>query len=50
MNVFRIDFESMAWDPIRPDVRQKVYCEGGRQLRLVEFANDERLEQGEVFR
>jgi quercetin dioxygenase-like cupin family protein len=27
----------MEWQQIRPDVRQKVYCEGSRQVRLVEF-------------
>jgi len=27
----------MDWDPIRPDVRQKLYCEGTRQIRVVEF-------------
>jgi hypothetical protein len=25
---FRIDFEGMEWQQVRPDVRQKVYCEG----------------------
>lgn len=34
---FRIDFTSMPWEQVRPDVRQKVYCEGTRQVRLVEF-------------
>jgi quercetin dioxygenase-like cupin family protein len=28
----------MEWQQVRPDVRQKVYCEGSRQVRLVEFA------------
>jgi quercetin dioxygenase-like cupin family protein len=27
----------MEWQEVRPDVRQKVYCEGSRQIRLVEF-------------
>lgn len=37
MNRFRIAFASMPWEQIRPDVRQKVHCEGSRQVRLVEF-------------
>ena len=27
----------MPWQDVRPGVRHKVYAEGGRQLRLVEF-------------
>jgi hypothetical protein len=34
---FKIDFERLPWQQIRPDVRQKIYCEGSRQVRLVEF-------------
>jgi hypothetical protein len=34
---FKISFEEMEWQQVRPDVRQKVYCEGSRQVRLVEF-------------
>jgi hypothetical protein len=30
MSAYRIAFESMEWQQIRPDVRQKVYCEGSR--------------------
>jgi len=37
MGSYRIGFESMEWQQIRPGVRQKVYCEGNRQVRLVEF-------------
>lgn len=37
MSPFKIRFDEMDWQPIRPDVRQKVYCEGSRQVRLVEF-------------
>ena len=37
MNPYKIDFESMEWQQIRPDVRQKVYCDGSKQVRLVEF-------------
>jgi quercetin dioxygenase-like cupin family protein len=38
MSPFKVAFDEMAWQQVRPDVRQKVYCEGSRQLRLVEFA------------
>ena len=37
MSPFKVSFENMEWQQIRPDVRQKVYCEGSRQIRLVEF-------------
>ena len=37
MSPFKISFDAMEWEQIRPDVRQKVYCEGSRQVRLVEF-------------
>jgi len=37
VNPFKISFDAMEWEQIRPDVRQKVYCEGSRQIRLVEF-------------
>jgi quercetin dioxygenase-like cupin family protein len=33
----RIPFASMQWQQVRPDVRQKVHCEAGRQVRLVSF-------------
>ena len=36
----RIHFEAMDWESPMPHVRQKVYEEGGRRLRLVEFARD----------
>jgi quercetin dioxygenase-like cupin family protein len=38
MSPIRIDFESMSWDEAREGVRMKTYCEGGRQVRLVEFS------------
>jgi len=41
---FKVDFEKMEWQQIRPDVRQKVYCEGSRQIRLVEFATSDGAE------
>src|SRR4051794_8956921 len=34
---FKVSFDAMEWQQIRPDVRQKVYCDGARQVRLVEF-------------
>ena len=37
MSPFKISFESIEWQQIRPDVRQKIYCEGSRQIRLIEF-------------
>ena len=37
MSPFKVSFESMEWQQIREDVRQKVYREGSRQIRLVEF-------------
>jgi hypothetical protein len=37
MSRFKVSFDAMEWQQIRPDVRQKVYCEGARQVRLVEF-------------
>ena len=41
MSPFKVPFDSMEWEQIRPDVRQKRYCEGSRQIRLVEFATRE---------
>jgi len=37
MSTLRIGFDAMEWQEVRDGVRQKVYCEGSRQLRLVEF-------------
>ena len=37
MSELRIAFDAMPWQEIRDGVRHKVYCEGTRQLRLVEF-------------
>ena len=37
MSPFKIDFASMEWQQVRPDVRQKSYCEGSQIVRLVEF-------------
>jgi quercetin dioxygenase-like cupin family protein len=41
VSIFKIDFEAMAWQDARPGVRYKVYSEGSRQIRLVEFATTE---------
>jgi quercetin dioxygenase-like cupin family protein len=41
VNAYKIAFESIEWQQIRPDVRQKVYCEGSRQVRLVEVEASE---------
>ena len=45
MSTFKVDFTKMDWQPIRPDVRQKVHCEGSRQIRLVEFDTSDGAEQ-----
>jgi quercetin dioxygenase-like cupin family protein len=39
MSPFKVDFESMQWREVRPGVRHKVFQEGARQIRLVEFAS-----------
>lgn len=45
MNRCKVDFESIPWQPGRPGVRQKVYCEGERTLRIVEFESSDGFEQ-----
>jgi hypothetical protein len=37
LSAFKVSFASMEWQEVRPGVRHEVYCEGSRQLRLVEF-------------
>lgn len=37
MSIFRVDFNVLEWQEGRPGVRYKTYCEGSRQIRLVEF-------------
>ncbi|MES2606315.1 MAG: hypothetical protein V4603_15380 [Pseudomonadota bacterium] len=37
MSAFKINFEAMPWQEGREGVRFKLYCEGDRQLRLVDF-------------
>lgn len=44
MSSFKVDFRDMEWQHVRPDVRQKVYCEGSRQIRLVEFETSDGAE------
>jgi len=41
MSTLRIAFDSMEWQEVREGVRQKVYCEASRQVRLVEFGQCE---------
>jgi quercetin dioxygenase-like cupin family protein len=40
-----VEFETMEWEHIRPDVRQKIYREASRQIRLVEFDTSDGAEQ-----
>jgi quercetin dioxygenase-like cupin family protein len=40
MHSFKIDFDSLDWQPLRPGARAKVHCEGARQVRLVEFTSE----------
>jgi quercetin dioxygenase-like cupin family protein len=44
LSPFKVSFEDMAWQQIRPDVRQKIHREGTRQIRLVEFETSEGAE------
>ena len=41
MSQFKVDFDSMEWQSGREGVRFKVFQEGARQLRLVEFMSGE---------
>jgi quercetin dioxygenase-like cupin family protein len=41
VSLFKVDFNSMDWQDGRPGVRYKSYCEGARQIRLVEFETSE---------
>ena len=41
---FKISFDALEWQQVRPDVRQKIYCEASRQIRLVEFETSEGFE------
>lgn len=44
MTSYKVSFEDMEWQQVRPDVRQKVHCQGSRQIRLVEFATSQGAE------
>ena len=37
---YKIDFKSMEWESPADGVRFKAYQQGGRKLRLVEFAKE----------
>jgi hypothetical protein len=37
---FKVDFDSLAWQPSSTSARYKVHREGARQLRLVEFTSE----------
>lgn len=41
MSILKVDFGSLEWQDGRPGVRYKVYREGQRQIRLIEFATSE---------
>jgi quercetin dioxygenase-like cupin family protein len=40
MEQYKIDFESMSWETPAVGVKFKAYQQGGRKLRLVEFAEE----------
>jgi quercetin dioxygenase-like cupin family protein len=40
MALFKVDFDSLDWQPMRPGARAKVHRNGSRQLRLVEFTSE----------
>lgn len=40
MERYKIDFESMSWETPTVGVKFKAYQQGGRKLRLVEFAKE----------
>jgi hypothetical protein len=37
---FKVDFDSLSWQSSLPGARAKVYRDGSKQLRLVEFTSD----------
>jgi quercetin dioxygenase-like cupin family protein len=41
MKEFKVDFSSMDWQSLRQGARYKLFQNGGRQLRLVEFMTGE---------
>ena len=40
MEQYKIDFDSMMWETPADGVKFKAYQQGGRKLRLVEFAKE----------
>jgi quercetin dioxygenase-like cupin family protein len=40
VGTFKVDFESLEWQPSLPGARYKVHREGSKQLRLVEFTSE----------
>ena len=40
METFRVDFDSLEWQPLLPGARAKVHRDGSKQLRLVEFTSE----------
>jgi hypothetical protein len=40
MHSFKIDFDSLDWQSLRPGARAKVHREGAKQVRLVEFTSE----------
>lgn len=40
MTPFKVDFDSLAWQSSIPGARSKVYRNGPKQLRLVEFTSE----------
>lgn len=44
MSPYKVPFEEMEWQQLRPDVRQKVYCQGSKQFRLVDFKTSDGAE------
>ena len=39
MQDYKIDFESLPWEPAMDGVRQKVVSHSGKKVRLVEYSN-----------
>ncbi|HKA46102.1 MAG TPA: hypothetical protein VKF40_29190 [Burkholderiales bacterium] len=40
MHPFKVDFDALPWQPLLPGARAKVYRDGAKQLRLVEFTSE----------
>jgi len=40
MPLFKVDFDSLDWQSSLPGARSKVYRDGLKQLRLVEFTSE----------